>query len=70
MLDARSRNGRAVNVYFSLGMRKRYARLARRPDVLLSVRYGEIDLNGLGWDRPPERFAAARPASCASTSTR
>lgn len=35
MLDARRPNGR-VNLYLSLGMRQRYRRLARRPDVLLS----------------------------------
>lgn len=37
LLKSRSRSGNAVNVYLSFGMRQRYARLARRPDVLLSA---------------------------------
>ena len=36
MLDARRPNGRTLNLYLSLGMRRRYPSLARRPDVLLS----------------------------------
>jgi hypothetical protein len=36
MLDSRRPSGRTVNVYISLGLRERYARLARRSDVRLS----------------------------------
>lgn len=36
MLDDRPSNGSAVNIYLSLGLRNRYARLARRPDVRAS----------------------------------
>jgi hypothetical protein len=36
LLDARPANARATNVYISLGLRDRYRRLARRPDVVCS----------------------------------
>ena len=36
LLDGRSSNGRTINVYISLGLRTRYQRLARRPDVVCS----------------------------------
>ena len=36
LLDASSRNGRAVSVFLSFGMRSRYKRLAQQPNVLLS----------------------------------
>lgn len=37
LLDCRPRNSRTLNIYVSLGLRNRYERLARRPDVVLSA---------------------------------
>lgn len=36
LLDGRTANRRAINIYLSFGLRNRYARLARQPDVVLS----------------------------------